>query len=167
MRKMIAIGFFLFVTGALTAQTTITKEKILGKWTLYSVETIGVFYYNIDKDSIVLGKILKDQATTKEIEKNMIEGMKQKTKLFKTSFFRFNSDGTAELFNGMAGVADRKGDTYIVDEKNSTITTVSLEGKIEEKTTMQADMLGNNLRLKVNESHSGNNMIMILKKVKS
>ncbi|MCW3088852.1 MAG: hypothetical protein JWQ78_2238 [Sediminibacterium sp.] len=164
MKKIITLSLSLFLLASLHAQTKITKAGIQGKWNLAAMEVPNAIYYDIEKDSLALGELVKAQATTEDMQKAVVMMMKQQLSIFTKAYFQFSADGAVEMLGGMAGGALQKG-TYTVDEENSTITAIGDPTKEAEKVTMKASMQQEKLLITVRQPQG--EMTMILKKAKS
>jgi len=158
MKKIIIPALLFFTVLSLNAQTKITKSSVVGKWNIYSIEMPGIVYYNVDKDSLVIGETMKAQIKDEQQTASVKTLFKQQMEIFIKTVFLFNADGTAELQNGME---PPEKDTYSVDEENSTIITTGEDKKKEAK---KAAMLGD--KLQISSKQSQGEIIMVLKKVK-
>lgn len=141
MKKIIFLGFGFVLFLQAQAQDKITKAGIVGNWSITAAEMTGIFYYNLEKDSLALGDMLKAQVTDPAQLSSVAGIMKPQLSLFRKMFFVFNADGTAELGKDTEAAEMV---TYTVDEVNSTITTIDKDKKEE---TFKADMLKEQLRL--------------------
>jgi hypothetical protein len=158
MKKIISSVLLLFIVISLSAQTKITKAGVVGKWGIVSVEMPGMVYYNVDKDSIAVGEVMKAQLKEPAQMQAFTTMLKQQlAPFFKTSFW-FKDDGTAEL---VAGETSPEKATYKVDEVNSTIITYD-SNKAEE--SQKAEMIGELLRITSKQPQG--DVIMTLKKIK-
>ena len=158
MKKIIFLAFSLVVLAQVHAQTKVTKENVQGKWTPVSLNMPGLVYYNIEKDSLVLGEMMKAQVPDKSQLDGVATMMKSQFAMFAKMYFKFNADGTAEMNSG-AGEAEPA--TYTVDEANSTITTVNKEKKTE---VIKAEIVNGNLMMTMKQPQT--EITMALKKAK-
>ena len=158
MKKILFHALLLFTALSVNAQTKITKSSVIGKWSIYSIEMPGTVYYNIDKDSLVIGETMKEQIKDEQQSATIKNLFKQQMAIFVKTVFLFNADGTAELQNGEE---PPEKDTYSVDEENSTIITT---GEDKLKDIKKATMLGD--KLSISSKQPQGEIILVLKKVK-
>src|SRR5882757_3172452 len=100
MKKILIPALLLFTVLSVNAQTKITKNSVVGKWSIYSIEMPGTVYYNVDKDSLVIGEMMKAQIKDEQQTATIKNLFKQQMAVFVKTIFLFNADGTAELQNG-------------------------------------------------------------------
>jgi hypothetical protein len=158
MKKLFIAGLFLFSIVSVSAQTKITKKSIIGKWTTVTVEMKDMFYYNAEKDSVSLGTGARSQGKDDQQLATMMAMVKPQLAMFAKTFFVFNANGTAELGTGIEPSVKSN---YVVDEVNSTITTVEANKKED---ALKAEMLGDKLRLSIKQPTG--DMMLLLKKAK-
>jgi hypothetical protein len=158
MKKVIFVTSCLFGLLQLNAQTKITKANVIGKWTIMAVDMPGMIYYNLEKDSLALGEMLKSQLPDPSQTGAITAMIKPQMAAFSKVGFQFNVDGTVELNSGIEGPQTG---TYTVDEDKSEITTTEKDTK---QNTFKADILKDNLRVSVKTPQG--DMMMILKKAK-
>ena len=157
--KKIGLPAFLFlVTFSLFGQTKITKLGVVGKWVISAVEMTGMFYYSVENDSLGFGEMIKAQVADTSQLKAVTGMIKTQLTVFTKMAFIFNTDGTAELENG---IDQAQAASYSVNEENSTITTIDKDKKED---TMKAEMLLEKLRISVKQPEG--EIFMLLKKVK-
>lgn len=161
MKKILTAGLFLLSAFTVSAQTKITKAAVLGKWSIVSVEVKGVFLYDVEKDSLVLGADMKAQIPDPQQLPLIISTMKQQLAMVAKATFLFNADGTAEMGGG-TDLSQKA--TYSVDEANSTIKTTATDGDKKED-VMKGEMVKENLHLIASQPQG--DMHMTLKKLKS
>lgn len=125
MKKITVLAAFLLAALAVNAQEKVTKTNVLGKWIIFSVEVPGQVYYNIEKDSLVLGDAVKSSVDASQLPM-MTTMLKGQFASFSKMSFTFKPDGTAEF---TTPTGDKETGTYIVDEANSTITSAKKEEK--------------------------------------
>jgi hypothetical protein len=156
MKKTFIAGLFLFSVVSVSAQTKITKKAIIGKWTTVTVEMKDVFYYNVQKDSVSLGANMREQVKDNQQLAAMMAMVKPQLAMFAKTYFIFNANGTAELGTGIEPAIKSN---YVVDEVNSTITTVEANKKED---ALKGEMLGDKLRISIKQPTG--DMMLLLKK---
>jgi hypothetical protein len=156
MKKLFIAGLFLFSVVAVSAQTRITKKGIIGKWITVAVEMKDVLYYNAQKDSVSFGPNMRDQVKDEQQRTAMMAMVKPQLAMLAKTYFSFNANGTAELGTGIEPALKTK---YVVDEVNSTITTVAANKKED---ALKAEMLGDKLRISIKQPTG--DMMLLLKK---
>jgi len=155
---IICIAAALLIARA-DAQTKITKTSILGKWTTVIVEVPDMFYFDMDKDSLAFGGILKQRIPADQMP-TVMAGFKQQSSSLKNGYVRFYADGTAELDVDASLPPGAAKSTYTIDEANSIITATGGKGV---KLVLPGEMRGRFLRLMIDEG--GQKMYMTFKKV--
>ena len=158
MKKLLISGLFLFMVASISAQTKITKKDIVGKWVTAAVEIKDMFYYNAEKDSLSISTSTRERMKDAQQLTAAIAMMKPQLAMFAKTFFTFNPNGTAELGTGIEPAIKAK---YVVDEINSTITTVDPNKKED---VLNAMMQQNLLRILIKQPEG--DMILFLKKSK-
>jgi hypothetical protein len=143
MKKLfIVIAAALFITGV-QAQEKISKSALVGKWTITSVEMQGMFSYDLEKDTIILGDMLKAQVSADQLSM-VLAAMKPQLAVLTKMGFVFNADGSAELGTG---TDMKQSGTYKVNEAESTITTIDKDGKED---VFKAEMVKEKLKMNIN-----------------
>jgi hypothetical protein len=161
MKRILMAGIFLLSAFTLSAQAKITKTGVVGKWSIITVEVKGVFLYDVEKDSLVLGEETKAQVPDPQQLPAIIAAIKQQLAAVAKATFLFNADGTAEMGGGTE--LSQKAN-YSVDEANSTITTTSADADKKED-ILKGEMVKENLHLIASQPQG--DMHMMLKRVKS
>jgi hypothetical protein len=121
MKKIALLAMFAIAMIAVNAQTKATKENIVGKWNLKAMAMDTTLYYDIDTDSLVLPRDLRDgrKFGQPKIKPEMIPMVKhQFAEAIKGSFFIINADGTC-VFKSAKEKDDKK--TYTLDEASGTL----------------------------------------------
>ncbi len=160
MKKIsLLLATLFFLLSAAFSQTKITKAGIIGKWELSVIETKGMMYYDIDKDSIRIAE--QFDSTIKDPKQKAIAISQFKTQmalLYKSMSFTFNENGTCNFFLQQEEDMDNEPEvTYKVDEVNSTITILQKDKKTE---TIKAEMLGSKLKLIMSFTEMDDNVPM-------
>lgn len=157
MKSILTLTACLLTLG-ISAQTKLTKTNIVGKWAVNAIEMQDIFYYNVDKDSLAIGSMLKEQMKDTMQLSIIKNALKSQTGVFSKMFFQFNADGTAVM---NSGVEPATSTSYSVDEENSTIINTGKDGK----EPMKGDMLDGHLRIFVEQPQG--NMTLIFRKQQS
>jgi hypothetical protein len=159
MKKILILAMLIFMLVSVSAQTKITKKGIVGKWTVSSVQMLDMFYYNFEKDSLVVDEA--EMAGTDSLERaGMMILIKSHINRFSHMFYHFNADGTAEIATGMGEIEKER---YEIDEERSVIISI---GNGVKKDPLDADMLGDKLRIKIKDSSGEDDIVIILRKEK-
>ncbi len=159
MKKIFFFGLCLLGLTQLNAQTKITKTNVIGKWTILAVDMPGMIYYNLEKDSLAVGEMLKSQMPDPSQMSVITAMIKPQMAVFSKVGFQFNADGTVEMNSGVEGPQTGN---YTVDEEKSEITTIEKDAK---QNSFKADLLNDHLRVSVKTPQG--EMMMILKKTKA
>jgi hypothetical protein len=125
MKRIITGLLCLFFAIQALSQQKISKSELVGKWTITSVEMQGIFSYDLEKDTIILGDMLKATVKPEELS-TVMSAMKPQLAVLTKMGFIFNADGSAELGTG---TEMKQSGTYKVNEAESTITTIDKDGK--------------------------------------
>ena len=144
MKNLIAIAIAILFFCETHAQTRITKDVIVGKWTIAAIDMKGIFYYEVEKDSVSISETLRSRSTDAAQIRQVEAMVRMQAAQFAKMSFQFNADNTAVLNGGASEAVSNA--TYSVDEKKSTITTVETSGD-NRKETLNADMLHDKLRI--------------------
>ena len=158
MKKIIFFSLCLLGLTQLNAQTKITKTNVIGKWTILAVDMPGMIYYNIEKDSLAVGEMMKSQMPDPSQISAITAMIKPQMAIFAKVGFQFNADGTVQMNSGVEGPQTG---TYTVDEEKSEIVTTQKDAKQD---TFKADLLNDNLRVSVKTPQG--DLMMIMKKSK-
>lgn len=158
MKKIILFSLCILGLTQLNAQTKITKANVIGKWTILAVDMPGMIYYNIEKDSLAVGEMMKSQMPDPGQISAITAMIKPQMAIFSKVGFQFNADGTVEMNSGVEGPQTG---TYTVDEEKSEIVTTQKDAKQD---TFKADLLNDNLRVSVKTPQG--DLMMIMKKSK-
>ena len=143
MKRIVFVLLCLFLLVYAEAQSKISKAELVGKWTISSVEMQGMFSYDLEKDTIILGDMLKATVKTEELSMVMAAMKPQLAMLTKMGFI-FNADGSAELGTG---TEMKQSGTYKVNEAESTITTIDKDGKED---VFTAELVKERLTMNIN-----------------
>lgn len=160
MKKMISVIFFLFVIGAVAAQTKLTQKNVLGNWTLCTVDMDHMIFYDLENDTISLSEKVINDAKQNPMFVSVDSAKtlaKQGLQPFKQFFLKINGDATLELYFGVPGSYSKS--TYVVDEEHSTIIATE---KSQIRSNYTGEMIGEKLRLFIKDE--GMTYTMLLKK---
>lgn len=163
MKKGTVVFCMLFLSFDLMAQTKITKDGIIGKWVVSSVEIKDLYSYDLIKDSIILSDTIKQRSLQVHITTDsLINMIKPNVKMYHEMFYQFNVGGTGEIYYGQ-GPASFYKITYTIDEEKSTFTIVDRYKKSE---TCKAEMIQDQLGIFINQTpqDGGMSIHMILHK---
>ena len=126
MKKIILSVAFAIAVFAVNAQTKVSKLSVVGKWSLAAMNVDGMFYYDIQKDSLSLGTaILGQLAAAGQDSAGAVEMMKGQLEPLKEMAFSFNTDGSYNVAGSPQGA--EKG-SYTIDEATETITLNNSKG---------------------------------------
>jgi len=130
MKKIVLSVAFAITMFAVNAQSKVSKTSVVGKWGLVAMNVEGMLFYDIEKDSLSLGKAIMDQLTTAgQDSAGAVDMMKGQFEPMKEMTFTFNADGSYVLEGNPQG--DDKG-TYTVDDATGAITTINSKGTKKE-----------------------------------
>jgi hypothetical protein len=136
MKKLILAVCLVITIFAAQAQTKVTKAAITGKWAIAVMNMDGMIYYDIEKDSLALGKKMIEQlASMGQDSSAAVDMMKGQLESVKEVSFEFNENCTYSMEGSTPGGGVETG-SYTVDEATETIIATSK--KSGEKQEMKA-----------------------------
>lgn len=161
MKKLILLFLVSILTLASGAQSKITKDSIIGTWSVAAIEVKDLIYFSVEKDSIALADTLKKAMAAKGLDPKNVEAMmKQQFAMFISMRFSFDADNKAVFNVGLESVESG----YTVDAERSIINMDDDGSGAAE--AMKAEMVKGMLRLMVQDP-SGQEIWLVLKKNKS
>lgn len=166
MKKIILSVCMVATIFAAQAQTKVTKAAITGKWNLAVMNMEGMIYYDVEKDSLALGKKMIEQlASMGQDSAAAVEMMKGQLEAVKEMSFEFNEDGSYSMEGANPGGGVEIG-TYGVDDATETLSTTAK--KSGEKQEIKASFKDGKLILNMpgGGQPGAPNVIMHLRKAK-
>ena len=163
-KNLLILASVLFCFNVIVnAQTNIKKDDIIGRWIISVAEYKDFFTFDLEKESLILSDSSKAKlAKAHESIDSAMSGMKPAFEIFRKMFFKFNVDGTGEIYWGQGPASDYR-ITYTVDEEKSTITTTDRHRKNEPQKIFK---LQEKILLEINQApqDGGMDIWMTLKK---
>lgn len=161
MKKLLLSIVMLASIGVTQAQTKVSKNTVVGKWSLSAINMEGMFYYDIDKDSLALGETIMTQLTAAgQDSAGSVDMMKGQLGAIKEMGFEFNADGTYKANGTPQGP---ESGTFTVDEATETIT---MSNKKEDKSDFASSFKDGKLVLNVASNGQMPKQVLILKPAK-
>ena len=158
MKKIIVIAFMLVSYISFSqknfssnAQVKIDANFINGSWKVQSILNEGGFYYNLEKDSLVL--ISKTLSKSTQLEANEKSKFVSQTKedfgQIKYLIYQFNKDNTCSIID--ENTMKKQNGTFVIDEKNGRLIIKIEKANNQVETIDQAivSLKDNKLTLKI------------------
>lgn len=162
MKKIFLSFIVAFIVLVTQAQTKVTKESIIGKWSASIMNVEGKIYYDIEKDSLALSSSTLEELSAAGVDSaTATDMMKAQFGAFKELSFEFKADGNYSIGSSSSDKSVEMG-SYSLDEITSTLT---MENK-EKGDSQKSPVSFNEGRLVLNMGEGQQKAILEFKKAK-